>query len=292
MNKIEIIYNNHNYSFIIDKYKILYGNNFRDKFNIIKCLKQYFNKYQYSEYGQENLNRTNIRIDEHNVDIKNTFFYEMTCNYDLNNDQKLLTKSLILKYLEFQLDKIEYEEEFITIKSLLEDFVSLTLKDIIDINIDDNVNFELRLGELNYKTLIKLIEPILLKESFEINNYDLSYEESYIIQIKLLEKIAKKIDKKVFVVADIPLLTDKILNHLESLENIYMIIFSNTYNSISKIENYLLVDFDMLDLMDNEVISDYIMNLPWHTTIEQLKDKFKENMKNFELKHLIYNKKI
>ncbi len=292
MNKIDIIYNNFNYSFLINKYKIFYGNNFRDKFNILKCFKQYFYKSQYSDYSNEYLNRTNIKIDEKPVDIRNTFFYELSYNYDLTNDCKLSTKSLMLKYLELYLENIEFNDEFTTIKTLLEDFVSLDLKDLIDIQINDNVNMELKLTDINSKTLIKLIEPIILKDSLEINNYDLTYEDIYLIQLKILEKIALKLNKYLVVVASIPMITDGIAKCIESLNNIYLIIFTNNYYNYINIENYLLVDFDMLDLLDDEKINDYIMNLPWHTNIDQFKIKIKESLNKYNLKQLLINKII
>lgn len=292
MNKIDITYNKFNYSFILDKYKVIYGENFRDKFNIIKCFKHYLSKNNYSDYSNEYLNRTNIKIDEHLIDVKNTFFYEISYNFDLSNDQKLTTKSLTLKYLELYLDMIEYNDEFTTIKTLLEDFISLTLKDLIDIKIDSSIDFELQLSDFNYKSIIKLVEPLILKDSLEINNYDLTYEETIILQLKILEKISLKLDKKIIILADIPLLTSNIISTLNNLSNAHTIIFSNTYNELINIENYLLTDFNMLDLMNEEQIQEFIMELPWHTTSEQLKTKLIESLKKFNLKHLFFNKII
>lgn len=292
MNKIDIIYNNFNYSFIIDKYKVFYGNNFRDKFNIIKCFKQYFYKNQYSDYSNEYSNRTNIKIDEKSADVKNTFFYELSYNYDLTSDSKLSTKSLILKYLELYLENIEFNDEFNTIKVLLDDFVSLNLKDLIDIQISENINMELKLSDINSKTIIKLIEPIVLKDSLEINNYDLTYEDIYIVQLKILERIAHKLNKELILIADIPLLTKNIVKCIDTLNNINLIIFTNNYNDSINIEKYVLVDFNMLDLENEESINDFIMNLPWHSTIEQFKSKIKESLNKFNFEQLFLNKVI
>ena len=292
MKKIEIKYNQHEYSFILEKYKVLYGISDIDKYNISKSLKQYFNKEKYSEYGEEYCNKANVRIDEIYVDVRDYLYYEISNVYDLNSDAKLNTKSLILKYLENNLEKIEYDDEFSTIKSLLEEYVTYTLQDKIDLQVTNEMKFQLKLNDFNYKSLIRLIEPLITKDELEINNYDLSYEEIYIFQLKIIESIASKIDKKIIVLANIPYLTDNIVSVIKTLSHLNLIIFSSNYNSEIDIENYMFMDLNYLDFFNEETINEFIMNLPWHTNVDQLKNHIKESLKKYNLKHLFLNKII
>ena len=142
------------------------------------------------------------------------------------------------------------------------------------------------------KTLIiKLLVPILHKDNLEINSLDISYEESIMLQIELINRISKMSKKNAIVIANIPELTEKIIAEISLLgEDINMIIFSNIYNDNIAIENLILSDFGWLDLGNEDQIFEYILNSPFTSTIESFKSKLEEALKSCNLKKILYKK--
>ena len=290
MNNIECIINNRSYNIAIDKYKVIYGDNFDSKFNVYKCIKYYFNKLSPSDYGKENNNKALVKINDRYVDIKDALFFEIGYEYDYTNDAKLTTKSLILKYLEYALEGIEYEDTFNTVKELLYSLINFELEDRVSIG-HDNFNLSVANEDFNYKSLIKLLVPILHKDNLEINSLDISYEESIMLQIELINRISKMSKKNAIVIANIPELTEKIIAEISLLgEDINMIIFSNIYNDNIAIENLILSDFGWLDLGNEDQIFEYILNSPFTSTIESFKSKLEEALKSCNLKKILYKK--
>ncbi|MBR3891406.1 MAG: hypothetical protein IKJ30_04990 [Bacilli bacterium] len=290
MNNIECIINNRSYNIAIDKYKIIYGNNFDSKFNVYKCIKYYFNKLSPSDYGKENNNKALVKFNDRYLDIKDTLFFEMGYEYDYSGDAKLTTKSLILKYLEYALEGIEYEDTFNTVKELLYALINFELEDRVSIN-HENVNLSVENEDFNYKSLIKLLVPILTKDNLEINSLDIGYEESIILQIKLINKISIMSKKNIIVIANIPEMTNKVIDEINLLgEDVNMIIFSNSYNDNIPIESLILTDFGWLDLGSEEQVFEYIINSPFTSTVEAFTNKLEEALKSCKLKKILYKK--
>ena len=67
-----------------------------------------FNSKDKSENRTENNISTKIFINEKEIELKNNMFIEISEAYSLNEDKKLTTKSLMLKYLEIKLQNQEY----------------------------------------------------------------------------------------------------------------------------------------------------------------------------------------
>ena len=291
MNNIECIINNRSYNIAIDKYKIIYGESCENKFSIYKSIKYYFNKLIPSEWGKENNNKTTIKLNDRYIDIKDTLFFEIGYDWDYSSDAKLTTKSLILKYLEYTLEGIEYEDSFNTVKELLYSLVNFELEDRVTINYDQ-ISLGIENEDFNYKSLIKLLSPMLIKEKLDANSLDLTYEESIILQIKLINKIGILSKKNLIVLANIPEITKKILQELENLSNdINILSFSNNYLSDIPIENIILTDFGWLDVANEESIYDYIINSPFTYSIEVFKSKLIEAFNNCSLKKIFYKNK-
>ena len=214
----------------------------------------------------------------------------MGYEYDYSGDAKLTTKSLILKYLEYALEGIEYEDTFNTVKELLYALINFELEDRVSIN-HENVNLSVENEDFNYKSLIKLLVPILTKDNLEINSLDIGYEESIILQIKLINKISIMSKKNIIVIANIPEMTNKVIDEINLLgEDVNMIIFSNSYNDNIPIESLILTDFGWLDLGSEEQVFEYIINSPFTSTVEAFTNKLEEALKSCKLKKILYKK--
>ena len=99
MNKVTITDGNVMYNFLIDKWKCLLGNNSIEKHKIKQLIKLYFNPVK-SEYRTENNLKPKILIDGKELNNKSTFYIEISDKFSLNEECKLGSKSILLKYFE------------------------------------------------------------------------------------------------------------------------------------------------------------------------------------------------
>ena len=290
MNKIECTINNKKYEIVLENFKILFGSNYNETYEVYKCLKTFFNKIPYSEFHKENNIRNSILLNDNFIDVRNSLFFEVNIDFDFILDAKLGTKSLILKYLENTLEGIEYHESFNTIKELLYSFINYEIKDQVVLEFND-LNFLTECDDFNMKSLIKYIIPILLKNDLEINNLDLTYQELIVFQIKLINRIAEKCKKNVFIAANIPCITQNILKELNLLnKNIYFIILSNHFNCEIDINNVIFTDLRWLDFSNETTLIDYMMDMPFHYDINELKTKIKESLNYYNFKKILFKK--
>lgn len=287
MNKLECVINNKLYEIVLDKYKILYGDDLESQYNIVKCFKSFFNKITYSEYTKENNLKLHIKLNESLVDVRSSLFFEVNYDYDFMNDSKLGTKSLILKYYEHMLEGIEYDDSFNTIKELLNSFINLEMKDRIKLDIN-KMSLLTTCDDFNFKSLIKLLVPSLLKDLYDANNTDLSYEEVILFQLKLINSMALRSKKKIFIICNIPLITKNIKNELESLnEQVVLITLSNRFPLDMKIENIIFTDLNWLDFDNENTLIDFLMNCPFTYDVESLKKRIINELNCYNLKNKI-----
>lgn len=287
MKKLECVINNKLYEIVLDKYKILYGNDLESQYNIVKCFKSFFNKITYSEYTKENNLKIYIKLNESFIDVRSSLFFEVNYDYDFINDSKLGTKSLILKYYEHMLEGIEYDDSFYTIKELLNSFVNLEMKDRVKQDIN-KLTLLTTCDDFNFKTLIKLLVPSLIKDLYDVNNTDLSYEEVILFQLKLINSIALKSKKKVFVICNIPLITKNILAELEKTnEQIILLSISNKFPIDIKIDNIIFTDLNWLDFNNENILIDFLMNCPFTYDVESLKQRIINELNCYNLKNKI-----
>ena len=96
INKIKCIINNKCYEIVLETYKILFGNNYYESYEVYKSIKNYFNKTPYSENYKENNIKNTLQLNEIHIDVRNTLFFEIGMDFDFIADAKLGTKSLLL----------------------------------------------------------------------------------------------------------------------------------------------------------------------------------------------------
>ncbi len=278
MNKIKISTNNKEYSFTIDKIKIFFGSDYNTKYWLIRKIEQYLNKQEGTEYNNSISSNINIFIDENKLSQNSTNIVKLTPHFDFETDLKLGSKSLTLKYLESKLKDIEYEDDFSTIstqlKALGQNFIYNT-----SLLCQDQTKITFNINDFHQIDLIKLLEPLIMKNEYLANTYDFSYDEIIRFQIDLIKEISTNTDKNLFIIVDINLddnLLDYINKNLTS-NNIFCFILTNNWHAPVEISKYLICNNQFIDMANEiEIYNNIIMNLPYHIENNEVLNIFKD----------------
>ena len=282
---------NGNNAILIDKYKFIFGFDMNTKFFIRNYLKKYFDKDSKSEYEIEKNIKSNVLINEKFIDLKQYNYVELYDMYDIKDDFKMGTKSLILKYYDLYLDKIEYNDLFITTNNLLK-----SLEEDINLNIgfnDFNVNG--LFIDLSKKSLLKMIELNTLKEELEISPYILTYEEILILQLELIKKIAKLDHNKEYIaLIEVPIISNALIKSIiHDIDNLNILVFSCVIEDNIKIDidSIAIINNDIIDLYDDEQLYEISINSTKSISITELKEQLK-NEHILLIKEVVKNKNI
>ena len=276
MNKVTINnLNTKNNSIIVDKYKLIFGFDLNLK-NIIRSqIRKYFEKESRLEYDIENNIDNRIMINDRQIDLKKYDYIELFLQYDIKEDMKIGSKSIFQKYYDLLLEKIEYNEIFISTNNLLK-----TICD--DINLSTDSEYVNTITDLTKKLIIKMIELNLLKNEFEISQYSLTYEEVIKLQLKIVKEMAKIDELKDYLIfIDIPYITDSILKELN--HNYYnLILLVNTYAINEKLsiidDSIAIAHNNIYDLSNEEQMYEIAMNCKRNLRINELKKALTDKM--------------
>lgn len=255
----------------IEDYKFLIGDNYKEKFKIYEIIKSAFSKTPNSEYAIENLQKHSVLFDEKPLDVRNWKYFEITPFFDLENDLKIGTKSLIGKYLDSFSLELEQNEIFSTLQilvnSLNEEFFSKETK----LEFGEK-EFKLQLANITRSAIIKEVFGQILCEDSDCNHADLSYEEIILLQLKLVEKIAfSNREKLIFLYCNIPFLTSKILEFVIGMkqQGLFVLIETLKIRSVP-LEKVTISSRHYIDFANKEDVLDKIMDFPFHITYEDL----------------------
>lgn len=260
---------------LVDKYKLLFGFNTNNKFKIRNSIKRYFDKDQKTEYEIEKNIRNSVLINDRYVDLRNTELFEINELYDLKEDTKLGTKSILQKYYDLLLDKIEYNEIYTSIANLLK-----SLEDEIGLQIPyDTINLIGEISDLTKKALVKMINVTTTKDELVTSPYLLEYEETILIQLNIVERMAKlDTEKEYLVMLNVPVLSKKIYNKIShDIENLTILVFTYLLEEDVKnvqLGNIAIIDDDIYDLQNEEQLYDISLTLNENISIAELKEKY------------------
>lgn len=245
-----------------------------NKYYLKQAVRQYFNK-TVSGYREEIGSECYFKIDDSPVDKKNTFFYEVTENYSINDDAKLNTKSLMLKYLETLYSSVDYMDTLNTMNILIE-----SLSD----EVSENAFVQSEFSTYSPKLLTKLVTAHYYEDESYKDEYDLSYEGLIILQLNMIDYIAVHSKKYAYFILfiDIPLITDEIKQKIDAISNdrVYCLVFYKTVRNI-EIENICVEEDYFLDFANKEMVY-YILNEKSTNlyTLEDIKNMIKEYLKD------------
>lgn len=199
-----------------------------------------------SENRTENNISTKMFINEKEIELKNNMFIEISEMYSLNEDKKLTTKSLMLKYLEIKLQNQDYFDTISTIDILLNSLSE---------EVNDESTLKIMFNGANYKQLIKMLSPYY-EDELQKDEFDLTRDELILFQLDLVEYISNHNSKydNIFVFGKLDNLSDKILQKINKIENVILMIFTNYYNDLMNVQNTALLQDKIIDLADMEQI--------------------------------------
>lgn len=287
MKKLTMFINLNEISFGVKNLKILYGDNYLFKYEILRKIERYFSKKSNLNDYEEDI----IYLDSEPLSRNDYVFFKITSEYDLNEELKLGTKSLIKKYLELRLEALEYTEELNTLKILFDDLNNSYVDENINIKIED-YNIDFSFSELNLKTLSKLFSIKVTKMDEEINTYDLNYHLLILFQIRIIDYIIKYSNQNIFLAVDC-YLDQYLLDEIKDmkLNNSIVIINTNINHNPENLSNYCLINKECYDLSDDLVLYKIIDNMEFYIqNIQKLKDIIKDyisGMNNYQIVELI-----
>ena len=226
MKKVTIKNNNETWIFGVDRLKVIMDFNHSTTYSMLKTIEFCMSKSSPSEYQEENQIKQFLEFDDCKID-KSYRLIKVNLWDNFSDNIKLLSKTLMLEYLESCLLNVEIEDSFALLKSYLNQFSEEVLRGFA-------INFELacinfRINDLTSKMLLKFINAELLLDEISADDIDLSLEEKSMIFIKMIESIASKTSEKTYIVIfDHLLLNSRIICQMRnSMTNLHFLVLAN-----------------------------------------------------------------
>ena len=236
---------------LIDKYKFIIGNNEIQKLNLKRAIKEFRVGLPLSEYEEENHNNVHVYLDDNELAQKKINIYFISPNYEFYQELKLQSKSILLKAIINELSDESYIETFLTIQSLTE---------MLCIQFNEDHDIKLRDIKISPTTFAKLIEPTLVIDDFEMNEFDLSIEDFICLQLDLIRQATSISKQENLIIVDCPIVTNKIQDKVKEISNSMIIVFCRTIQTDYLLNNCYLIDKLTIDLADEESIYERICN--------------------------------
>ena len=121
MKEIKLFNGDNVITFGVGTRKFIFGSSDILKDRILKTFRHAFMKEEDSEYAIENNAKISIWYDGSPLSTKHTEYYELSHIHLISEELKLKTKSLFTNMLLQALQKIEYSDEFSTLRILFDD---------------------------------------------------------------------------------------------------------------------------------------------------------------------------
>ena len=236
---------------LIDKYKYIIGNDEIQKLNIKRAIKEFQVGLPLSEYEEENHNNVHIYLDDDELTQKKINIYFISPNYDFYQELKLQSKSILLKAIINELSDESYIETFLTIQSLAE---------MLCMQFNEGHDIKLRDIKISPTIFAKLIEPTLVIDDFEMNEFDLSIEDFICLQLDLIRQATSISKQENLIIVDCPIVTNKIQDKISKISNSIIIVFCRGIQTDYLFNNCYLIDKLTIDLADEESIYEHICN--------------------------------
>lgn len=238
MNLLTVKKGNKRYDLQINNIKYCVGNNFEEKYNFVNILKEVFLLSKESEYSINNSGQAQALLNDKEIKVKEINFYQINHHYSITNDLKLTAHSLIARYLEILIAQDDNIDTINTINLLLESFT----------NELDNELIYPKFITYAPKQFLKILLPIFLKEEDQANEYDLSYDEIILFQLKMIDYISKHQTTKIICLIELPYLSKEINDYLINMKNCFIVVMFYKTNSVLNIKDTYIFDDLIVDL--------------------------------------------
>lgn len=233
MIEIKSINQNNKYISSIDRVKYLLGPDRTGKEYFVDSIKRVFYKIDHSEYAYENKLDSTVTIDEKTIKLKNWKLLDIHTHINLNQELAIGSRSMMHQYIESILRDIEYSEELNTINILFEQLAEMLFEKMI---IFDDIEIDPKFETITQKQLIKMLSLRFINEKNIMDYLDLSYEAKILFQIYMAKQIVEKNELfKHMVIIDIPRVSEKIKNALDSItsDNMFVIVLTEANIDVS-----------------------------------------------------------
>lgn len=282
MNRLTLTNGMDSYDIIIQKYKLIIGNNLEAKHKIKQIIKLYFNTTE-SEYRKENDVHALIKVDGDLIQQKRTTYYDVNSAYSIIEDSKMGSKSLILKYFEKKLEKQELFDSINTVDILM---------DSIAQELSEEYGLQTQFVKMTVKQLLKLMKPFYFNE-LQRDEYDLTQEELILFQLRIIEGIQKNnLSENCIVLLDCPKISHAILDQVGKIKNSWTLIITNSYLPSIEINDIALAENTLIDFANENYIYELFGEIKGERkTITEVKTMLKEYIteKYTYTKHEIIN---
>ena len=128
------------------------------------------------------------------------------------------------------------------------------------------------------RQFLKILLPIFLKEEDQANEYDLSYNEIILFQLKMIEFISNNQLNKTICLIDLPYLTKEINDYLISMKNCFNVVMIYKTNKNLNIKDVYMFGNLIFDLNDDEQIYNIYID-KGVCTLQEAKEMIKNNIK-------------
>ncbi|MFW6272761.1 MAG: hypothetical protein ACOC2U_03170 [bacterium] len=272
MDKFTFYLNEKTIDFGIDTCKFFIGNNYAMKFDMLKTLRQTYQNVKATEIMVEDNLTSKFTFNDSPVNIQKGKFFEVNEYKEYKEDLKLKSKTITKTIIEKLFNTIENNDTFQTLKILYEDFAD-ELNKRTDYQIEE-LNLELLFEPFGAKSLIKLLSYILTYKNEQINEYALSYDETILLQLKLIKTLDNLLEEgHIIVYYGANHLTPTINNYI--IHNDWAITYFLIASEVSSINNpndILLIDNKIVDLADNHAVyEELVLPSSKNHTIETIK---------------------
>lgn len=278
MIKIRLINNIIDTEIAIPKIKYIVGSNIELINRIIESIEAYFSKEKDSDFALEKGYRNLIFLDDQQLNLSDHDFFYVSKKYDLVLENKLGSKSLLLKYLNSLLEGIEYSEEYQTLTIVFEDLMEKIEEKSQDKIHTVQLGFE---NLMNRKNLLKYFVPRVMLEELEISNFDLNSKEKIIFQLEQIKSIVQESGKRTFVLYEYDYIDQEILSILESFrDDVHFLVISKKHPAITDYRDVLVCEDEMIDLYADEKIYELCMNYKENILIDEMRNLIMESVNN------------
>lgn len=268
MNKLTIKKGMKKYEFGIHNIKYILGNNIENKYEFIQIIKEVMWNIKDTEYALNNIGHAEMLLNDKAINYKTMNFFFVNTYYSINNDLKLTSQSIISKYIETMISKIDYIDTINTINILLESFSD---------ELDTNIIYP-RFITYTPKQFLKILNPLFLKNNDQANEYDLSYNDIILLQLKMINYISCNQDNKILCLIDIPKLTKEINDYIQTMKQCYIIISTLLYDTDLFMDDIYLIDHH-IDLHNDEELYNFFVDRGI-CTLQEAKEQMDNIIKN------------
>ena len=293
MNNLEIRSESMILKMNLEKQKILIGSNYQKKYEITRALCSFIRKESLSEFTQENNLEITVNFDGSRLDARRWGIFLINPWLDFDEELKMGSKSIVIKFLEACLSDIESDDNFQCLRTTISMISNETLRSISDI-FDEELLLSFSIDDFSYKSLLKLIASNLLKEGYSARDYNLNFDEKISLYITMIELIARKNQgSNYMIVIDSHDYTRKLKKSIEKLpENCKSIIISASILCPVNYNDVLVVGKKDLDLgNENDLFINICLDSADVVDMDQTKNELESLFAHsFQIMHT--NKKI